>query len=54
MAMFGNSSIYQGRMTSILVALFDEKAFAQFESGMVFQGFAAPTGRGRQLFWLFV
>ena len=54
MAMFGDSSIYQGRMTSMLVALFDEEAFAQFESGMVFRGFAAPTGRGRQLFRLFV
>jgi len=54
MAMFGDSSIYQGRMTSMLVALFDEEAFAQFESGMVLRGFAAPTGRVRQLFRLFV
>ena len=54
MAMFGDSSIYQGRMTSMLVALFDEEAFAQFESGMVFRGFAGSNGRGRQLFRLFV
>ncbi len=40
MAMFGDSSIYQGRMTSMLVALFD---IAQFESGMVFRGFAGSN-----------